>query len=124
MLNAAAVQLRLRKPPSSLQIATHIRRQAISEAARSVMTDRGTSGDPDQEVAGKLARLAELEAATSMLRHDLRGMLAPALLVVDRLLAHSDPKVAKAGETVLKAIGRVEERLVATRPPAGAKRLG
>ena len=88
------------------------------------MTNQGTPGDSDQEVASKLARLAELEAATSMLRHDLRGMLAPALLVVDRLLAHSDPKVAKAGETVLKAIGRVEERLVSTRPPAREKRLG
>ena len=87
-------------------------------------TDRATPGNPDQELAAKLARLAELEAATSVLRHDLRGMLAPALLVVDRLLAHSDPKVAKAGETVLRAIGRVEERLVATRPPARDKRLG
>lgn len=87
-------------------------------------TGEGTPGSPDQELAGKLARLAELEAATSVLRHDLRGMLAPALLVVDRLLAHSDPKVAKAGETVLKAIGRVEERLVATRLPAKDRRLG
>lgn len=89
-----------------------------------MMTDQGTPGSPDQEIAGKLARLAELEAATSVLRHDLRGMLAPALLVVDRLLGHSDPKVAKAGETVLKAIGRVEERLIATRPAAKEKRLG
>ena len=87
-------------------------------------TDQGTPGDSDQELAGKLARLAELEAATSVLRHDLRGMLAPALLVVDRLLAHPDPKVAKAGETVLKAIGRVEERLIAMRLPAKEKRLG
>jgi hypothetical protein len=75
-------------------------------------------------LASKLTRLAELEAAASVLRHDLRGMLAPALLVVDRLLAHPDPKVAKAGETVLKAIGRVEERLVATRLPGRDRRLG
>ena len=81
-------------------------------------TDKGTPPTVDQEVAGKLARLAELEATTSTLRHDLRGMLAPALLVVDRLLAHSDPKVVKAGETVVKAVKRAEERLVATRPPA------
>ncbi len=92
-------------------------------------TDRGTlptpdQDTPDQDMAGKLARLAELEATTSTLRHDLRGMLAPALLVVDRLLAHSDPKVVKAGETVVKAIKRVEERLVATRPPAQERRFG
>ena len=44
-------------------------------------------GSGEDDVARKLARLAELEAATSSLRHDLRGMLAPALLVADRLLA-------------------------------------
>jgi len=69
----------------------------------------------DAEVARKLKRLAELEAATSSLRHDVRGMLAPALLVTDRLLAHSDPKVVRAGETVVKAVRRAEERLVSTR---------
>jgi len=69
----------------------------------------------DPDLSRKLQRLAELEAATSSLRHDLRGMLAPALLVSDRLLAHSDPKVVKAGETVVKAIRRAEERLAATK---------
>jgi len=75
-------------------------------------------------VVGKLVRLAELEATTSSLRHDLFGMLAPALLVADRLLAHADPKVVRAGETVVKAIKRAEERLVATRPPAHGRLLG
>ncbi len=83
-----------------------------------MVTDRETPITPDQDMTGKLARLTDLEATTSRLRHDLRGMLAPALLVVDRLLAHSDPKVVKAGETVLKSIKRAEERLVATRPAA------
>ena len=69
----------------------------------------------DPEIARKLERLAELEAATSELRHDLRGMLAPALLVSDRLIAHSDPKVVRAGETVVKAVRRAEERLAATK---------
>ena len=73
-----------------------------------------TSNDP--EIAQKLRRLEELEAATAALRHDVRGMLAPALLVTDRLLAHADPKVVKAGETVVKAVRRAEERLAATRP--------
>lgn len=89
-----------------------------------MMTDRTPPATPEQEVAGKLARLAELEATTSRLRHDLRGVLAPALLVVDRLLAHSDPKVVKAGETVVKAIKRAEERLVATRLPAQGQIFG
>ena len=79
------------------------------------MSGPAPNGSPDPEIARKLARLAELEAATSSLRHDLRGMLSPALLVVDRLLAHSDPKVVKAGETVVRSIKRAEERLVAMR---------
>jgi hypothetical protein len=89
-----------------------------------MMTNRRLPGTPDQDVADKLARLAELEETTSTLRHDLRGMLAPALLVVDRLLEHSDPKVVKAGETVAKAIERAEERLVATRAPARERCFG
>ena len=71
------------------------------------------TNDPD--IDRRLKRLAELEAATSSLRHDLRGMLAPALLVVDRLLGHPDPKVVKAGETVVKAVRRAEARLLETR---------
>ena len=69
----------------------------------------------DQDVAAKLARLAALEAATSSLRHDLRGMLSPALLVADRLLAHADPVVVRAGETVVKSVRRAEARLRETK---------
>ncbi len=61
------------------------------------------------------AQLAALRAATSSLRHDIRGMLSPALLVADRLLAHSDPAVVRAGQTVVKAINRAEQRLRETK---------
>ncbi len=71
-----------------------------------------------RDVAQQRARLAALEALTSSLRHDVRGMLSPAMLVSDRLLAHSDPKVVRAGETVVRAITRATERLAATRSPA------
>lgn len=65
-------------------------------------------------------RLAALEATISSLRHDLRGILAPALLVADRLLGHADPKVVKAGETVVKSVRRAEARLQETKPaPTG-----
>ena len=67
------------------------------------------------EIDTKLKRLAELEAATASLRHDVRGMLAPALLVTDRLLAHSDPKIVRAGETIVKSVRRAEARLLETR---------
>lgn len=67
------------------------------------------------EIDRKLKRLAELEAATASLRHDVRGMLAPALLVTDRLLSHSDPKIVRAGEIIVKAVRRAEARLLETR---------
>ncbi len=74
----------------------------------------------ENETARALARLAALEATIATLRHDLRGMLAPALLVADRLLAHEDPRVVKAGETVVKSVRRAEERMRETKadPPA------
>ncbi len=71
--------------------------------------------EADDEVARRLARLADLEASTASLRHDLRGLLSPALLVADRLLLHDDPKVVKAGETIVKAVRRAEERLRETK---------
>ncbi len=60
-------------------------------------------------------RLATLERLTTSLRHDVRGMLSPAMLVADRLVSHADPKVARSGETVVQAITRTTERLAATR---------
>ncbi len=71
----------------------------------------------DRDLAQQLARLAALEAATSSLRHDLRGILSAAMLVTDRLIAHSDPKVVRAGETIIMAVKRATERLAQTRPP-------
>jgi hypothetical protein len=69
----------------------------------------------DEDVTKKLERLAALEASTSSLRHDLRGILAPALLVADRLLAHADPVVVRVGETVVKTVRRAEARLKETK---------
>ena len=82
------------------------------------MTD---AGPPEQDVAQRLSRLETLEKATSELRHDLRGMLSPALLVADRLVMHADPKVVRAGETIIKSVKRVSERLAETKEgPPGA----
>ncbi|MDQ2742771.1 MAG: hypothetical protein M3Z66_10830, partial [Chloroflexota bacterium] len=71
----------------------------------------------DRDLAQQLARLAALEAATSSLRPGLRGILSAAMLVSDRLITHADPKVVRAGETIIKAIQRATERLAETRPP-------
>lgn len=75
----------------------------------------GTPGVLRDEAAKQRAQLAALESAMSSLRHDLRGLLSPAVLVSDRLVAHSDPKVVRAGETVMGAITRATDRLAMTR---------
>jgi len=81
---------------------------------------RGMSESPSPNLLGfdvseRLVRLAELESAMSSLRHDLRGNLTTALLIADRLCMHLDPKVVRAGETLVQAMMQAEERLVATR---------
>ena len=65
-------------------------------------------------------RLAELETNTSSLRHDLRGILSPSLMMADRLVDHPDPKVRRVGEVVVQMVERCSERLKQTRtgPPA------
>lgn len=60
-------------------------------------------------------RLAELEASTSSLRHDLRGILSPSLMMADRLLDHADPKVRRVGEVMVQTVDRCSERLRQTR---------
>lgn len=65
-------------------------------------------------------RLAELEATTSTLRHDVRGALSPALLVADRLLDSPEPATKRAAEIVVASIERVEQRLAETRDAQGA----
>ena len=48
----------------------------------------------------------DFRAATATLRHDLRGVLSPALMMSDRLLNHADPSVQRAGQAVVKSIER------------------
>jgi hypothetical protein len=62
---------------------------------------------PDTPPATDLA--AQLDAYrthTASLRHDLRGVLSPALMMSDRLLKHGDPAVQRAGSAVVKSIDR------------------
>jgi len=50
------------------------------------------------------SRLAALGAAVTRINHDLRGILATALLVSDRLTASADPRVREVAPTLLSAI--------------------
>ena len=61
------------------------------------------------------ARLQALEARTSSLRHDLRGILSPALLTAERLLGNDDPVVRRAGEVMVKTVERASARLAETK---------
>jgi signal transduction histidine kinase len=60
-------------------------------------------------------RVAELTAQISVLRHDLRGILSPALLAADRLAASSDPAIRKSGDIVIRTVERATARLAETR---------
>jgi hypothetical protein len=51
----------------------------------------------------------------AVLRHDVRGMLSPALMVADRLVAHEDPVVARAGDVIARTVQRVTDRLDETK---------
>ncbi len=76
---------------------------------------------PSVAEAGLRDRLQQLEAAASTLRHDLRGVLSPALMVSDRLTTHSDPAIKRAGEAVVKSVERATALLTATKLPAPEK---
>lgn len=58
-----------------------------------------------------------LPAADSMarLRHDLNGILAPALLTADRLQMHADPAVKRAGEILAETVERAAARIAMTK---------
>ena len=71
-------------------------------------------------------RLEQLEHEMSILRHELRGALSPALMVSDRLLRNEDPLVRRAGDAVVRSveratalIGKDTARTTGVTPPAG-----
>ena len=69
----------------------------------------------DPSVPGGLAvadvRLEEYRAATAALRHDIRGVLSPALMMSDRLITHADPAVQRAGQAVVRSVERATSLL-------------
>jgi hypothetical protein len=61
------------------------------------------------------ARVTALEASITELRHDLRGILSPAMLVADRLLMNADPSVKRAGEVMVRCVEQAAKRLDQTK---------
>jgi hypothetical protein len=72
---------------------------------------------------GAIAQLAELQTQVASLRHDLNGILSPALLTADRLLDHSDPSMRRAGEVIVRTVDRATARLAATKLEHGRATL-
>jgi hypothetical protein len=71
---------------------------------------------PDaKEVGSPPVDVASEPDAIAVLRHDVRGILSPALMVADRLVAHEDPVVARAGDVIARTVQRVTDRLDETK---------
>jgi len=69
----------------------------------------------DSDAAALQARIATLETAITELRHDLRGILSPAMLVADRLIGHSEPGVRRAGEVMIRCVEQAAKLLEQTK---------
>jgi signal transduction histidine kinase len=55
------------------------------------------------------ARLVALGSAVARISHDLRGILAPALLTAERLQNHQDGTVQRAGEVLVRTVDRATD---------------
>ena len=64
------------------------------------------------------AHLADVEARAASLRHDLRGVLSPALMVTDRLLSNPDPAIQRAGQAVVRSVDRATALIQASKDGA------
>lgn len=70
----------------------------------------------DLRLATVEARLADVETRAATLRHDLRGVLSPALMVTDRLLRNPDPAIQRAGQAIVRSVDRATEIIQASKP--------
>lgn len=59
--------------------------------------------------------LQAMQGQASALRHDIRGVLSPALMVADRLVSNPDPSVRRAGDAVVRSVERATALLTASR---------
>ena len=59
-------------------------------------------------------QLEQLKKLISSLRHDIRGMITPALLIADRLTLNGDPAIQRSGTTITGIVERIVSTLNAT----------
>jgi signal transduction histidine kinase len=60
------------------------------------------------------ARLAALGTALAKISHDLRNILAPALMAAERLQTHTDPLVRRSSDTLVRAVDRATDLISRT----------
>ncbi len=87
---------------------------ALAAAAAGVVQYAALSTASSANIPAATALRTEIEAyraSAAVLRHDLRGVLSPALMVSDRLLNHKDPAVQRAGQAVVRSIERATSLL-------------
>lgn len=62
----------------------------------------------------RLRRLAELGTAQAKLNHDLRNVMASAMMVADRLSAAEDAKVSRSGKLIVAALDQASSLIATT----------
>ncbi len=75
-------------------------------AARTVPAETPLPDPAPAPESAAVLRLEEYRRHTAALRHDLRGVLSPALMMSDRLIKHPDAAVQRAGNAVVRSIDR------------------
>ena len=83
---------------------------AVALGVGQALFGRAVSAERRRAAAAE-ARLVELAREASQMRHDLRGILSPAMLTADRLTMSQDPVARRAGEAMIATVERAEERL-------------
>jgi signal transduction histidine kinase len=107
-----------------------VRRETSAGASAAVPAEANSAARATEDAMNE--QLRAYRAHTSALRHDLRGVLSPALMMSDRLLNHPDPAVQRAGTAVVRSIDRATALLteskelmtpdvLSARPAAAAK---
>lgn len=65
-------------------------------------------------------RVRLLEENSAHLRHDLRGVLSPALMMADRLLRSDDPAIRRAGQAIVRSVERATTLLAENKQVSAA----
>lgn len=83
-------------------------RRGLRDAA-AALTSQAARAEADATAAAN----AEHAKAIARLRHDVRGLLSPALLIADKLSRHADAQVRSDAEAVIAGIEKAAEKLKA-----------